>query len=104
RLARCIIEIGVEAESDEVGRRLRPRHGPAEILAHRELERAGERCLDRRAVDLAVALRRMAVSGREQGALVPHRQIDGAAGGELLAVEIAAELARLLAVLPSEHR
>src|SRR5262249_59457919 len=40
---------------------------------------------------------------REQRAVVPYRQIDGAAGGQLLAVEIAAELARLLAVLPAER-
>src|SRR5262249_12964933 len=102
RLTRGIVEIGIQAERDEVRRSFRTRQAPAQILAHVEFEGALERGLDRSAVHLSVTLSGMAVAGREQAAFVPYRQINGAARDELLAVEIAAELAWLLAVLPSE--
>src|SRR5262245_66404581 len=46
----------------------------------------------------------MAITRRKQRALIPDRQEDGAARCQFLAVEVAAELARLLAVLPAEYR
>src|SRR5262245_33608137 len=100
--ARGIVKVGIEAEGDEVGRRFGARQPPAEILADMELECAGQGGLNRSAIDLAVALGGVAVAGREQRALIPHRQIDGAASGELLTVDVTPELARLLAVLPPE--
>src|SRR6185369_3688388 len=83
--------------------RLRPWHFPAELLFHVEFERARQRSFDRRSVDLTIALRRMAIACREERALIPDRQKDGAACRQFLAVEITAELARLLAVLPAEY-
>src|SRR5262249_46969696 len=59
---------------------------------------------DRGTVDLTIALRRVPVAGREQRTLVPHRKVDRAARRQLLAVEVSAEFARLLAVLPTEYR
>ena len=51
--------------------------------------------LERRQVDLAVALHAMAVAGREQAALGEHRQVDRGADVEVLVVDVAAEGARL---------
>src|SRR5262249_40000330 len=55
-----------------------------------ELQRGGERSLDGRAVDLAVALHCMWVAGVELSAVVKHRQVESCAGRELVEVDIAA--------------
>src|SRR5215831_9476294 len=85
-----------------MGRCLRARELPAQILPHMELECARQRRLDRSAIHLAVALGGMAIAGREKPALIEHWQVNGASGRELLAIDISAEFARLLAVLPTE--
>src|SRR5262249_56237558 len=58
--------------------------------------------LDLRAIQLAIALGDVAIAGREKPALIKHWQVNGASGRELLAIDISAEFARLLAVLPTE--
>src|SRR5262249_61413918 len=80
-------------------RGLGARHAPVQILAQVKFERALERGFDRGAVHLTVTLSGVPVASREQCTVVPDRQVDGAAGGKLLAVDVADELARLLAVL-----
>src|ERR671936_384061 len=85
-----------------MGRCLRARQFPAQILSHMELERSCERRLDRGAVHFAIALGGMAIARRKKPALIKHWQVNGASGRELLAIDISAEFARLLAVLPTE--
>src|SRR5205085_290017 len=53
-----------------------------------------ERALDRDAAHLSVALARVAIPRREVRAVDGHRQVEGRAGDELLAVEVAAPAAR----------
>src|SRR5665213_4312231 len=98
-LARGVVEVGIEPDRDEMLRRLTSRQLPTQILAHMEFESTLEGGFDRGAVYLAMSLRRMTIAGREQRPIVPHGEINGAAGHQILAVNIAAELARLLAVL-----
>src|SRR5262249_59080501 len=83
-------------------RGLGARHAPVQILAQVKFERALERGFDRGAVHLTVTLSGVPVASREQCTVVPDRQVDGAAGGKLLAVDVATELARLLAVLRAQ--
>src|SRR5262249_37097090 len=97
-----VVEIDVETESNEMGSGFCPWQTPMQIATHMKFECTGERRLDCGAVHLAIALCAMTVAGREKGALVPYREIDDAAGSQFLAIEITAELARLLAALTSE--
>src|SRR5205085_3065612 len=53
-----------------------------------------EQALDGDAPDLPVALAPVAVAGREERAFDGHRQVEGGAGDELLAVEVPAPPAR----------
>src|SRR2546422_197175 len=53
-LTRGIVEIGVEAERDQMRGALRTRQPPVQILSHAELECALERRFDRAAVHLSV--------------------------------------------------
>src|SRR6266480_3253473 len=85
-----------------MGRCLRARQLPAQIFSHVELERACERRFDSGAIHLAVALGGVAIAGGEKPALIQHWQVDGASGRELLAIDVSAEFARLLAVLPTK--
>ena len=75
-------------------RRLRPWRVEVGVLDEVDFERAGQPGLDRGEADLAVALRAVAVAGREQRAFGPNRKIQHCAGAELLVVEVAAERAR----------
>ena len=93
RPTRGIVEISIETEGDEVRRGFCAREAPAQILAHVKLEGAGERRLYGRAVHFTVALGGVPVAGREQRAFVPYGQVDRAAGGELLAIDVATEFA-----------
>jgi hypothetical protein len=74
----------------EVGLRFRCRVIEREVLAHVDLERAGERGLDRGHAHLAIALRRMAVADRESAAFIVNGQVERRAGAKLLHVEVAA--------------
>ena len=60
-----------------------------------KLESPRQARLQRRPADFAVALGGVPVASREQGALVPDREIDRRPGDQFLVVEIAAVLARL---------
>src|SRR5215467_9382165 len=81
---------------------LRTRQFPAQIFSHVELERACKRRFDRGSIHLAVALGSVAIAGGEKPTLVENWQVDGASPRELLAIDISAEFARLLAVLPTK--
>ena len=67
-----------------------------------EAHHGGGAHLDRGDADLAVALGEMAVAGREQRALLEHRQKQLRPLGQLLHVEIAAVLARRQRAQPGE--
>src|SRR5262249_42721815 len=67
-----------------------PGHAAAGALVHDELERAGERSLDRGAVDLAVALHGVRIAGEELRAVVKYWQVEGRTDGELVEVHVAA--------------
>ena len=80
--------IGDRARRD-VARRAQPR-----ALHQLELQRHVDRAFDRRAADLAVALRRMRVADREQRALDLDRQVELDAFGDVARVHVAADVAR----------
>ena len=61
------------------------------VLDQVERQHDVHRALDRRAADLAVALRGMRVADRKQRARHLDRQIERGAGGEVADVEIAAD-------------
>ena len=80
---------------------MRDRRPQVEVVPQVEREHGPvDRALDRGARELAVALRRVAVAGREQGAVDGDRQEERRAGDELLAVDVAAVLARRPGVVP----
>src|SRR5262245_61385248 len=85
-------------------RGLRTRQFPAQIFSHVELERACKRRFDCGAIHLAVALGGVAITGGEKPTLVEHWQVDGASLRKFLAIDIPAEFARLLSVLPTKTR
>src|ERR1700691_5892115 len=68
RLFDGVVEILVKTHGDPGVRLLGARRRQLHVLAHMELEGAGERRLNRGQANLAVALYAMAVAGREQGA------------------------------------
>ena len=70
-------------------RRLQPR-----VLDQVERQHDVHRAFDRRAADLAVALRGVGVADREQRAGDLDRQVERRAGGQIADVEIAADAAR----------
>ena len=78
-------------------------NGPVQlqILAHGQAERAGQAGLQRGDADLAIALHAMAVTDREQRALIEHRQIQRGAGTKRLVIHVAAESARHDRALPA---
>src|SRR6185295_15835328 len=84
----------VEAERDP--RAVRPRDWPLErqVVTHVERQSRIDRGLDRSTGDLAVALRRVAVAGREERAVDGDREIERRSGDELLAVDVPAAPAR----------
>ena len=71
-------------------RRLDARHRERLALVYDELEIAGEADFERRVRDLAVALERMSVAGKEQCARHVHRQEQRTAARQLLQIEVAA--------------
>src|SRR5579871_6329652 len=84
------VEIEVEAERVVVRGifRARPAHGGAGTLVQDELQRRGERLLERAAIDLAVALHAVRIAGVEQRAVVEHRQVERRADAEHAQVEV----------------
>src|SRR5438105_6078143 len=85
---------GVErvAEAESEPRALDPCGRPLERQVVTKVDRhlRPARALDRGAADLAVALRRVPVAGRETRTVERDRQEEGRAGDELLAVDVAA--------------
>ena len=67
-----------------------PRQAERRLLVHRDLELAGDRRLDRRAVELAVALRGVRVAHREERARHLHRVVHRRPLADPLVVEVAA--------------
>src|SRR5262249_54096713 len=84
------------AEAECEPRSVDARAGPIEpqVVAKIERQTRGARTLDRGAADLAVALRCMAVAGREQRAVDRDRQEQRRARDELLAVDVSSVLPR----------
>ena len=89
------VEVLVEAERHPCVRD--PRDGHAQLRAVLQLERelcALERALDRGTRDLAVALRAVSVACRDERAVDRNRQVEGRAGDEQLAVDVASPAPR----------
>lgn len=86
-----LVKILIDTHCDEMGRGFPLRSGDRHILEHPEPQRATQGSLRRRQIDLAVALRGMAVSNRKQRAGMKHRQIKRRASGQFGDVQIAAE-------------
>src|SRR5262245_26839114 len=80
----------VEAEGEPCSLDAGDRPGERRVVAYVECQLSLDRALDRRAADLAVALRRVAVAGREERTVDGDRQVEGRARDELLAVDVAA--------------
>ena len=87
-------KVRIGRHADEVGRRLGARPRQLDVLAHGQLQAAAQRGLDRRLIDLAVALGGVAVADLEQGARDEDRDVEGAACDELAIVEVAGVTAR----------
>src|SRR6266568_5193005 len=88
-----LFEILMQAERDPMRRRLGAR--PAQGLALDQIEPEGsrQRRLDRRQIDLTVALGGMAIAAHEQGAGNVNRQIESRPDREVLEIDVAAERA-----------
>ncbi len=102
RLVRGDAEVVVEPHGDVVGRGLRARIGPFQVLADDELQLADQRGLHGGHVHLAVALAGMAIADLEQGAGDEDRQEQGGSFDQLLVVHIAAVDGRRGAVIAAE--
>jgi hypothetical protein len=93
----AVLRSFVRRHADVVGRGFSARPHERHVLPHRQLHTSAQRCLDRRLIDLAVALCGVPIADLEQRARHEHRDEERAAGDELSVVEIACMLARRVA-------
>ena len=94
RLIRSEVEIAVEAEREPRVGCARDRGAELAVGDVERQRRTFERALDRRAGDLAVALRAVPVSRHEPRAVDGDREVERRSGDELLAVDVPAPAAR----------
>ena len=98
RVPHRLVQVRAEPERHPPGRRLGVHRGQRPLGRHRDDRLGRHAALDRRAARLAVALRGVPVAEVEQRAVDVDRQVEGRAGGELLAVDVPARLG------PRRHR
>src|SRR5207244_6293534 len=93
---------GVGSHSNPVRRRLAPRPIQLYVLPHHELQTPTQIRLDRRLIDLTVALRRVSVADFEQCAFYEDRNVERRSSHQLLVVEIARMARRWIAAHSAE--
>ena len=84
-----LVEIFVQPHRDQLRRRFGARPGELHVLVQDELERPAQIRFDGSNIDIAISLRRVAVTGREQRARRMHRHIEDGTRSEIFIVEIA---------------